>query len=58
MATKKVVIKTIETRDGQVEPAQNSVDLWDSTNHVITCFFILFFLQVINESTQNHDEME
>lgn len=66
-STKKVLIKTIETRDGQVESTSsafsiNEVIFWRPfdlrlrTHYIFSVLYIL--VQVINETTQNHDDME
>lgn len=62
--TKKVLIKTIETRDGQVwstssdfqSMKQFSDGLLTADIELITLFVLS--AQVINESTQNHDDFE
>lgn len=62
--TKKVLIKTIETRDGQVwstssdfqSMKQFSDGLLTADIELITLFVLS--VQVINESTQNHDDFE
>lgn len=62
--TKKVLIKTIETRDGQVWSTLSdfqsikwfSDDLLTAYAELISLFVLL--VQVINESTQNHDDFE